>query len=69
MTVIPEKRKGGQSKNVATSGKKAGKGDLANRCLMINVNHMKSPLVPSMVAKTVGLSAAINFISDIRALT
>ncbi|KAL3758800.1 hypothetical protein ACHAWU_008785, partial [Discostella pseudostelligera] len=64
-----EKRKGGQSKNVSTSGKKASKGDLANRCLMINVNHMKSPLVPSMVAKTVGLSAAINFISDIRALT
>ena len=62
-----EKR--GKSKNISASGKKAGKGDLNNRCLMINVNHMKSPLVPSMVAKTVGLSAALNFITDIRALT
>ena len=62
-----EKGRGGKSKNVSTSGKKASKIDLANRCLMINVNHMKSPLVPSMVAKTVGLSAALNFITDIRA--
>ncbi len=62
-----EKGKGGKSKNVSTSGQKASKSDLANRCLMINVNHMRSPLVPSVVAKTVGLSAAVSFITDIRA--
>jgi hypothetical protein len=64
-----EKGKGGKGKSISMSGKKATKADLANRCLMINVNHMKSPMVPSMVAKTVGLSAAVNFIADIRALT
>ncbi|KAL7536599.1 hypothetical protein ACHAXR_007275, partial [Thalassiosira sp. AJA248-18] len=57
------------SKNVSTSGQKASKSDLANRCLMINVNHLKSPMVPNMLAKKVGLSAALNFILDIRALT
>ena len=65
-------RKGSSSrsaKNVSTSGRKASKSDLANRCLMINVNHLKSPLVPNMLAKKVGLSAALNFIMDIRALT
>jgi len=63
-------RKGGRnSKNVSTSARKASKGDLANRCLMINVNHLKSPMVPNMLAKKVGLSAALNFIMDIRGLT
>jgi len=63
-------RKGGRnSKSVSTSSHKASKGDLANRCLMINVNHLKSPMVPNMLAKKVGLSAALNFIMDIRGLT
>jgi len=57
------------SKTVSTSGRKASKGDLANRCLMISVNHLKSPMVPNMLAKKVGLSAALNFMSDIRGLT
>lgn len=35
-------------------------------CLMINVNHVKSPLVPMMIAKRIGLQAAINFIHDLR---
>lgn len=39
-----------------------------SRCLMINVNHVRSPLVPVMVAKRIGATAAISFINDIRAL-
>jgi hypothetical protein len=62
--------KGGRSsRTVSMSVRKASKSDLANRCLMINVNHLKSPVVPNMLAKKVGLSAAPNFIADIRALT
>lgn len=38
------------------------------RCLMINVNHIRSPMVPLMVAKRIGVSAAVGFINDIRAL-
>jgi len=64
------KRKKGSrsSKNISTSGRKASKSDLANRCLMINVNHLKSSMVPNMLAKKVGLSAALSFMSDIRSL-
>ena len=36
---------------------------------MINVNHMKSGLVPKMVAKNLGMSSAVSFINDIRALS
>jgi hypothetical protein len=39
-----------------------------SRCLMINVNHIRSPMVPMMVAKRLGVSAAVNFLNDIRAL-
>jgi hypothetical protein len=39
-----------------------------NRCLMINVNHIRSPMIPMMIAKKIGLSAAVNFINDLRAL-
>ena len=39
-----------------------------NRCLMINVNHIRSPFVPMMVAKRIGLAAAANFFNDLRAL-
>jgi len=37
-----------------------------NRCLMINVGHIRSP-VPMMIAKRIGVSAAVGFINDIRA--
>jgi hypothetical protein len=39
-----------------------------NRCLMINVNHIRSPMIPMMIAKKIGLSAAVNFINDLRKL-
>ena len=38
-----------------------------DQCLMINVNHIRSPMVPMMVAKRLGVSAAIGFVNDIRA--
>ena len=41
------------------------KGD-DSRCLLTNVNHVRSPMVPVMAAKKLGLSAAVNFIHDIR---
>ena len=37
------------------------------QCLMINVNHIRSPMVPMIVAKKLGVSAAIGFVNDIRA--
>jgi hypothetical protein len=39
-----------------------------SQCLMINVNHMRAPMVPMMIAKKIGLAAAANFFTDIRAL-
>jgi hypothetical protein len=38
-----------------------------DQCLMINVNHIRSPMVPMIVAKKLGVSAAIGFVNDIRA--
>jgi hypothetical protein len=38
-----------------------------NRCLIVTVNHIRSPMVPMMIAKRLGLQAAINFIQDLRA--
>lgn len=38
------------------------------KCLMINVNHIRSNMVPMMIAKRIGVSAAIGFINDIRSL-
>lgn len=35
---------------------------------MININHLKSSMVPMLVAKKVGLSSAVTFINDIRSL-
>jgi hypothetical protein len=40
--------------------------DDPNRCLMINISHIKSPMVPMMLAKRIGLAAAANFIQDLR---
>ncbi|KAL7529607.1 hypothetical protein ACHAWF_003044 [Thalassiosira exigua] len=39
-----------------------------NRCVLINLNHLRSPMIPMMMAKRLGLSAAVNFINDVRAL-
>ena len=39
-----------------------------DRCLLINLNHLRSPMIPMMMAKRLGLGAAVNFINDIRAL-
>mmetsp|Transcript_34449 Transcript_34449/g.75392 ORF Transcript_34449/g.75392 Transcript_34449/m.75392 type:complete len:424 (-) Transcript_34449:41-1312(-) len=39
-----------------------------NRAVMINVNHIRSPMVPMFIAKKIGLSAAEGFFDDIRAL-
>jgi hypothetical protein len=39
-----------------------------NRCLMINVNHIRSPMIPTYIAKRLGLSAASNFFHDLRRL-
>jgi hypothetical protein len=64
------RRRGGSAgrsvKSVNTSRTKASKSDLSNRCLMINLHHMKCPMVPNMLAKKVGLSAASTFLTDIR---
>ena len=38
-----------------------------NQCLMVAVNHIRSPMVPMMIAKRIGLTAAVIFINDLRA--
>jgi len=38
-----------------------------DRCLVITVNHIRSPLLPMMIAKRIGLQAAVNFLHDLRA--
>ena len=42
--------------------------DGSERCIMINVNHMRSPGVPMYIAKKVAVTSAQKFINDIRAL-
>lgn len=39
-----------------------------DRCWLTNLNHLRSPMIPMFMAKKLGLSAAVNFINDIRAL-
>lgn len=53
----------------SASGKAASARELANRCLMINVSHLKSPMIPGIMAKKMGCAAAASFISDIRGVT
>jgi hypothetical protein len=53
----------------SASGQAASARELANRCLMTNVSHLKSPMIPSLMAKKMGCAAAASFINDIRALT
>ncbi|KAL3823938.1 hypothetical protein ACHAXA_007909 [Cyclostephanos tholiformis] len=38
------------------------------RCVLINLNHLRSPMIPVMLARRLALGAAVNFINDIRAL-
>jgi len=38
------------------------------RCLMVNVNHMRSPMIPMYIAKKLAVTTAHKFINDIRAL-
>ena len=37
-----------------------------DRCIMINMIHMRSPMVPMMIANRIGAMAADNFIRDLR---
>ena len=39
-----------------------------DRCLMINIYHIRSPVVPMMIAKRIGISSAVGFLKDIRAI-
>jgi hypothetical protein len=39
-----------------------------SRCLMTNVNHLRSPMVPMIIAKRIGLTAAVGYMKDIRSL-
>jgi hypothetical protein len=43
-------------------------GEEDSRCVMINVNHIRSPMVPMMIAKRIGVSAAVGFLNDVRSL-
>eukprot|EP00977_Amphora_coffeiformis_P019117 scaffold6899_cov183-Amphora_coffeaeformis.AAC.50 len=38
-----------------------------NQCLLVCLNHIRSPMVPMMIAKRIGLTAAVGFINDLRA--
>lgn len=42
------------------------KGSEDSQCLMINVTHIRSPMVPMVIAKKIGVTAAIGFVNDIR---
>jgi hypothetical protein len=37
-----------------------------NQCIMTAVTHIYSPALPTMLAKSMGVSSAINFVKDIR---
>ena len=38
-----------------------------NKCLMTTVTHVYSPALPSMLARSMGVTSAVNFVRDIRA--
>mmetsp|Transcript_18650 Transcript_18650/g.45043 ORF Transcript_18650/g.45043 Transcript_18650/m.45043 type:complete len:473 (-) Transcript_18650:156-1574(-) len=38
-----------------------------NECLMTTVTHVYSPALPSMLARSMGVTSAVNFVRDIRA--
>ena len=56
----------GREVSISESGRDASKKDLRNRCLLIKLTHVKSPLIPKVVAKRIGLAAAANHIQEIR---
>lgn len=37
-----------------------------DKCDMVNLNHLKTSMVPMMLAKKIGLSSAVSFMNDIR---
>jgi hypothetical protein len=37
-----------------------------NKCILLSVNHIRSPMVPLYIAKRLGVQAATNFIHDLR---
>lgn len=37
-----------------------------SRCVLVTVNHLRSPMVPMMLAKKLAVSAATNFMNDVR---
>ncbi|CAJ1957809.1 unnamed protein product [Cylindrotheca closterium] len=39
---------------------------LTNKCVMTNVNHMRSPKIPMMIAKKIGTNAATGYLNDFR---
>lgn len=61
-----EKGAASRSVSVSDSGRVATKKDLRNRSVLITMNHVKSPLIPKMIAKQAGLSALRSFVSDVR---
>ena len=42
--------------------------DGTDQCLMVNVHHMRSPMVPMYIAKKIAVTSAHKFINDVRAL-
>ena len=63
-------QKGNNTRNVAVSesGRIASRSDLRNRCLVITMNHVKSPLIPKIIAKKVGLQSAKTFMEEVRSV-
>ncbi len=39
-----------------------------DRCILISLTHLRSPVIPMMMAKRLGMTSAVNYINDIRAL-
>ena len=40
-----------------------------DRCILISLTHLRSPVIPMMMAKRLGMTSAVNFINDIRAIS
>ena len=51
---------------ISETSRVAPRNDLRNRCLVTTMNHTKSPFIPKLMAKQIGLNAAKNFLLDIR---
>ncbi|KAL9190499.1 hypothetical protein ACHAXT_000205 [Thalassiosira profunda] len=46
------------SMSVSDSGREATRSDLSKRCLLISMSHVKSPLIPKLLAKKIGTKSA-----------